>query len=329
VRTHDAVDDKEEAMRKFLLAVLGIACALTSQALHAQLAAKPVRLVVSLAPGGPSDSAARVVGNELSKTLGQPIIVENKPGADGALAAAAVLGSPGDGNTLFWSSTNALIGVPLLQDTPPYDPLTFTPVSLVGQFALFLFSHPSVPAQSLTELVRHARSGQETLNYATSTFGDVVAGAQLMKWGGFTMTRVPYKGAAQAIPDVIAGRVQLAIAPGSAGLNHVKEGRLRAIAVFLPSRNTVAPEVPAVSESGLSGFSAPWVGVFGPPKMPKDVVERLAKSVNSVLEQPEIRAQLERQGFQVQTSSPDALASYLKEDLERSKTIIREFGIAR
>lgn len=309
--------------------VLGLAFALLSSWTCAQYPAKPIRLVVSLAAGGPSDSAARVVANELTKLLGQQVVVENKPGADGTIAAAGVLSSAPDGYTLFWSSTSALIGAPLLQENPPYDPLAFTPVSFVGRFALFLFSHPSVPAQTLAELVQHARTMPETLTYATSTFGDVVAGSQLMKAADFKMTRIPYKGAAQAIPDLVAGRVQIAIAPALPGLPHVKEGRLRALAVFLPMRNPAAPDVPTVIEAGFSGTSAPWVAIFGPPRMPVEITERLAKAVNLVLEQPETRAQLEKQGFQTQGSTPEALGSYLREDLEKSKMIIREFGIAR
>src|SRR5262249_29863680 len=155
--------------------------------------------------------------------------------------AEAVLGSPPDGYTLFWSSTNALVGVPLLRKDQGYDPNGFTPVSFAGRFTLFLYSNPQVPAKTLSELVSYARSNPDTLNCATSTFGDVIAAAQFMNGAGIKMTRVPYKGAAQAIPDLVAGRVDVAIAPASAGLPHVKDGRLRALAVFLPQRSAAAP----------------------------------------------------------------------------------------
>ena len=319
-------------MKRFLYCVLSFGLALGLTSSYAQYPAKPIRLIVALSPGGPSDSAARVVANELSKALGQQIVVENKPGADGALAAGAVLSSAPDGYTLFWSSTTALIGVPLLNENPPYDPLAFTPVSLVGRFGLFLFSHPALRAQTLAELVDYARAHPDALNYATSSFGDVVAASQLIKATGIRMTRVPYKGAVHAIPDLIAGRVQLAIAPASAGLPHVKEGRLRALAVFLPSRNPAAPDVPTIAEAGISGLtslSAPWVAIFGPPNMPKEVIERLSRDINVVLRQQEVRAQLERHSLQVEGSTPEALASYFREDLERSRLVARELAIAR
>ena len=316
-------------MDRLLHAALSFAFAFISASGYAQYPAKPIRLIVSLAAGGPGDSVARVVGQGLSKVMGQQVVIENKPGADGAIAAGAVLSSPADGYTLFWSSTNAMIGVPLLRENPPYDPFAFTPVSLVGRFALFLYSHPAVPAKTLPELIEYARAQSDPLNCATSTFGDVVAASQLMKAAGIKMTRVAYKGAAQAMPDLLAGRVQVAIAPALAGLPHAKEGRLRALAVFLPERSPVAPEVPTVAEAGLSGFSAPWVAVFGPPMMPREITERLSNDINLILQQPETRVQLERQAFQAEGSTPEALATYFKEDLERSKLIVREYGISQ
>jgi tripartite-type tricarboxylate transporter receptor subunit TctC len=319
-------------MKRFLRCALGLWLILAATSGYAQYPAKPIRLIVALAAGGPSDSAARLVASDLAKALGQQIIVENRPGADGALAAGAVLGSPSDGHTLFWSSTTALIAVPLLNQNPPYDPLAFTPVSMVGRFGLFLFSNPELPAKSLAEVVDYARTRPEALNYATSSFGDVVAASQLIKATGIKMTRVAYKGAAQAIPDLVAGRVQLAIAPASAGLPHVKEGRLRALAVFLPQRNPVAPEVPTVAEAGIAGLtslSTPWVAIFGPAGMPKEITERLSRDINLVLRQQVLKAQLERHSFQVEGSTPEALASFFREDFERSKLVVRELGIAR
>jgi tripartite-type tricarboxylate transporter receptor subunit TctC len=319
-------------MKRLLHAALGLAMAFIVTGGHAQYPAKPVRLIVALAAGGPSDGAARIIAGELSKAIGQQVVVDNRPGADGAIAAAAVLNSPPDGYTLFWSSTTALIAVPLLHESPPYDPLSFTPVSMVGRFGLFLYSHPSVPAKTLAELVDYARARPETLNYATSSFGDVVAASQLIKATGIRMTRVSYKGAVQAIPDLLSGRVQLAVAPASAGLPHVKEGRLRALAVFLPERNPAAPEVPTIGEAGISGLtslSAPWIAIFGPPGMPKEISQRLSREMNIMLRQQDIRAQLERHGFQVEGSTPEALASYFRDDLERSRVLVREFPIAR
>lgn len=317
-------------MNRFLHAVAAAAFAFASIPAHAQpYPAKPIRLVVTLAAGGPGDSAARVVGQALSQILGQQVLVENKPGADGAIAADAVLNSPPDGYALLWGNTSALIGVPLLRKSPPYDPASLTPVSLIGRVSLFLYSHPSVPASSVSELVEYARAHAGKLNCATSTFGDVVAAAQLMKATGIEMTRVPYKGAAQAIPDLVAGRVQVAIAPAFPALAQAKEGRLRALAVFLPQRSPAAPDVPTMAEAGIAGVSAPWIGVFGPPKMPAEIAARLSAEFKLALQRPEVRAQFDRLAFLGEGSTPEALAALLKEELETSRRIVSEYGITR
>ena len=317
-------------MIRFLSTVgLGITLASVSISAYAQYPAKPIRLIVPLAVGGPSDSAARIVGQALSQRFGQPVVIDNRTGADGSIAAGLVLSSRPDGYTLFWSGTNALLGVPLLHKNPPYDPVTFTPVSLIGRFTLFLYSYPGITAKTLSELIEYGRANPDKLNYATSSFADVVAAAQFMKGARISMTRIPYKGAAYAIPDLLAGRVQVAIAPASAGLPYVKEGRLRALAVFLPGRSPSAPQVPTMAEAGIPAVSVPWAGVFGPPKMPRDIAEHLSREIDVVLRQPEIRVQFDRQAFQGEGSTPQALAVYLKEDLEKSRQIVREYGITQ
>ncbi len=316
-------------MNRLCRAVMGIALAFASVSAWAQYPTKPIRLIVALAAGGPSDSAARVVGQALSQALGQAVIIENKPGGDGAIAAETVLNSPPDGYTLFWSGTSAMLGVPLLRKNPPYDPVSFTPVSFGGRFTLFLYSHPGVPAKTLSELIEYARAHPDKLNCATSTFADVIAAAQLMNAAGIKMTRVPYKGGTQSILDLVAGRVQIAIAPAFVGLPHVKQGRLRALAVFLPQRSPAAPEVPTMVEAGIPGVSVPWAAVFGPPKMPGEIVERLSREISIVLQQPEVQMQLQRQAFQGEGSSPQGLTVILKEELEKSRRIVREYGITQ
>jgi len=320
---------EEINMNRFSHALVGVALAFVSISAWAQYPTKPIRLIVPLAAGGPSDSAARVVGQALSQALGQSVIIENKPGADGAIAAEVVLSSVPDGYTLFWSGTSAMLGVPLLRKNPPYDPTSFTPVSFAVRFTLFLYSHPGVPAKTLSELIEYARANPGKLNCATSTFGDVVAAAQFMKAAGIKMTRVPYKGGTQAITDLVAGRVEVAIAPASLGLPHAKEGRLRALAVFLPQRSPAAPDVPTMMEAGIPGVSVPWAAVFGPPEMPVEIAERLSREINVVVQQPGVRTQLERLAILGEGSTPQALAVFLKEELEKSRRIVREYGITQ
>jgi tripartite-type tricarboxylate transporter receptor subunit TctC len=310
-------------------AALGILLALVSSLAGAQYPARPVRLIVPLAAGGPSDAAARITGQALSQRIGQPIIIDNRAGADGAIAAELVMRAPPDGYTLFWGATSPIFGIPLLSKKPPYDPTTFSPISLIGRNTLFLYAHPGLPVKTVAELSDYARANPDKLYYATSTFGDVVSAAIYMKAAGITMTRVPYKGAAFAIPDLLAGRVQVAVAPASAGIPFVKDGRLRALAVFLPERSSTAPTVPTMGEAGIPGLNGFWSGIFGPPNIPRDIVERLNRDLNASLKQPEVRAQYEQLGTQVAGSTPQGLATLLKEELVRLGLIVREYRIAQ
>ncbi len=298
---------------------------------EAQYPAKPVRMIVPILAGGPLDNVARIVSQALSQGLGQSVIVENRPGADGAIGAQAVLASPADGYTLFFTNNTAVVGAPLLNKALTYNPLTdFTPVSFVGRMTLVIYANPSLPAKSLAELVSHARANPNKLSYATSTIGDVIAGTQLLNAAGIDMVRVPYKGAAQAIPDLIEGRVHMGIAPLAAGLAHAKEGRLRMLAVILPSRSPTAPEVPTTAEAGQPGVSVTtWAAIFGPRGMPADATARVAAEMARLGQQTEVRNQFERQGFRGEVAGPETLSTLLKEELAIWSKIIKENGITQ
>ena len=298
---------------------------------EAQYPAKPVRMIVPILASGPLDNVARIVSQALSQGLGQSVIVENRPGADGAIGAQAVLASPADGYTLFFTNNTAVVGAPLLNKALTYNPLTdFTPVSFVGRMTLVIYANPSLPAKSLAELVSHARANPNKLSYATSTIGDVIAGTQLLNAAGIDMVRVPYKGAAQAIPDLIEGRVHMGIAPLAAGLAHAKEGRLRMLAVILPSRSPTAPEVPTTAEAGQPGVSVTtWAAIFGPRGLPADATARVAAEMARVGQQTEVRNQFERQGFRGEVAGPETLSTLLKEELAIWSKIIKENGITQ
>ena len=298
---------------------------------EAQYPAKPVRMIVPILAGGPLDNVARIVSQALSQGLGQSVIVENRPGADGAIGAQAVLASPADGYTLFFTNNTAVVGAPLLNKALTYNPLTdFTPVSFVGRMTLVIYANPSLPAKSLAELVSHARANPNKLSYATSTIGDVIAGTQLLNAAGIDMVRVPYKGAAQAIPDLIEGRVHMGIAPLAAGLAHAKEGRLRMLAVILPSRSPTAPEVPTTAEAGQPGVSVTtWAAIFGPRGLPADATARVAAEMARLGQQTEVRNQFERQGFRGEVAGPETLSTLLKEELAIWSKIIKENGITQ
>ena len=312
---------------KIAIAALALVASVTPAA--ADYPEKPIRIVVSLAPGSVADTVARAIAKPLSGSLGRPVIVDNKPGGDGAIAAEAVRSAPADGYTLLWGQAGPLIGVPLMHKSASYDPITdFTPLSLLGRFTICLFAHPDVPAQTLPELVDYARANPGKLSYATNALGEAVAAAQISKAAGITMVRVPYKGGQQSILDVIAGRVPLGFNALAAGLPQVQQGRLRVLATLLPRRNAAIPDVPTMIEAGFPQVTVnPWFGLFGPARLPKNIVERLSREVNLALAQPELRTHFERHFVQPEASTPQALGVLLKEDFETWRKVIREAGI--
>jgi tripartite-type tricarboxylate transporter receptor subunit TctC len=309
-----------------ILAVLALAAPVA-----AQYPNKPLRLIVPFPPAGAADLAARVVAQPLSQALGQPIVVENRPGADGAIAADAVIKAAPDGYTLFFGTNTAMCAVPALRKNPPYDPVTeFTPVSLVGKFGFFLFVHPDVPAQTVAELLAYARANPGKLNYATGNSTSLLATAQLKSLEHLDIVEIPYKGDAPATTDLVAGHVQLMFATAGTAVPFVKDGKLRALATLLPSRSSLLPDVPTLAEAGLPLISIlPWAGLFGPAKMPKEIVDRLATEMAAVLARPDVREQLDRYAFAGQSSTPAELATLLREQLDAWRRTVREVGIAR
>src|SRR5881628_1770568 len=209
---------------QMLMRVLAV-FALISIPATAQYPARPIRIVVPFPPGGGADAMARVVAQPLSKTLGQPVVVDNRPGADGAIAAELAAKSVPDGYTLLFAGSTQIVGVPTLRKNPPYDPVAdFAPITSVGKFAFFLVVHPSVPAKTLSELIDYARANPGRLNYATGNVSAILAFAQLKSFGNVDMVHVPYKGEALTLPDLLSARVQLVVGTGASVVPLVKEG---------------------------------------------------------------------------------------------------------
>ena len=201
----------------------------------------------------------------------------------------------------------------------------FTPVSSIGRFTFALFVHPAVPARSVAELVNHARANPGKLGYATGTIGEFMATAQFTRATGVSMLRVPYKGGAQAMPDVVAGRVQVYITPIALGLPYAKDGRLRLLATLSAQRSATAPAVPTITEAGVAGVSVPtWQGIVGPPGMPKDIVDRLHRGLAQALQDPEVRAQFERQSLEIEGSAPAAFTAVIRDDLGAWSQFVRD-----
>lgn len=312
---------------RFLLAAA--AALLLHGTAGAQYPDRPIKLIVPTPAGGPTDSAARALAEVMAKSLAQPVLVENRPGAGGAIAAQAVLDAAPDGHTLLMGFAS-LAGLPMLLKTPPYASLDqFTPVARVGRLTFGLFVHPSVPARSVAELAAHARSAPGSLNYATGPLAEFMAAAQFMKHTGTQMQRVPYKGGVQVMPDLIEGRVQVYFTPLFLGLPHVGSGKLRLLATLGPVRHPAAADVPTLAEAGGGSSSVTgWHALFGPPKMPATIAERLAAAVASAVRTAELQATLARQNFAADASTPAELGLLVRDEERVWAAFVREHAIA-
>jgi tripartite-type tricarboxylate transporter receptor subunit TctC len=257
------------------------------------------------------------------------VIVENRPGSEGMVGGQVAARSAPDGYTLFMGSSGSIATVPVLRKNPLYDPVAdFAPVSSLGKIAFFLFVHPSVPAQTLPELIDYARANPGKMSYGTGNAFAILVTAQFISIAKLDMVHVPYKGEAPAMADFVTGRVQLMFATATNAVPQVKEGKLRALATLLDTRSSLLPAVPTVAEAGMPRLSlAAWFALFGPARMPQDVTERLSREVNAVLKRPDVREQLDKQAFEPKGSTPEELASYVKEQIDAYSAAARDAGI--
>jgi tripartite-type tricarboxylate transporter receptor subunit TctC len=271
----------------------------------------------------------RILGQSISASIGQTIVVENKAGADGAIAGAEVAKAPPDGYTLLLATNSPIAVVPALKKNPPYDPLTdFTPIADVGRYTFFLFAYAGVPAKTFGELIAYAKANPGKLAYATGNTTGIVSFAQMNSLAGIQMLHVPYKGEPAAITDLIGGRVQLIWATPTTGLSHVKDGKLRALVTSLKSRSPILPDVPTIAEAGLPKFSIlSWAALYGPGKMPKDITDRINKEFVAAMKRPDVMAQMEKQAFALTPSTPEDLAVFTKEQIDEYRTILRASGV--
>jgi tripartite-type tricarboxylate transporter receptor subunit TctC len=306
-----------------------LAAALLAGAAGAQYPNKPIRLLVPFPPGGAAELGARIYAQPLGQALGQPVVIETKPGADGAIAAEAAMKAAPDGYTLFYATNTAFSWLPAVRKNPPYDPLAdFTPVSLVGQFGFFIFSHPSVPANNIAELLAYIRANPGKLNYGSGNSTSMLATAQLVQQEKLDVVHIPYTGDGPLSVDLLGGRVHFAIATPGTAAPQVKEGKLRVLATLLPSRNPLLPEAPTFAEAGLRPLSiTPWGGVFGPPHMPKEIVARVSRELDIVLKRPEVREAFQKLAFEPRSSTPEELATLVKEQGEVWRRVVAEVGI--
>jgi len=317
-------------MQRLTAALIAAVLFLPQAATHAQpYPSRPIRFVLSFGPGSASDALARIAGQDLSQSLGQPIVVVPKPGADGALSATDVKRATADGYTFLFGTNSALAVVPNMRKVPPYDVMKdFTPVTYLGDNTFFIVVHPSVPAKSIAELIAHARANPKALNYAAGNTYALVATALFAVNNGVAMHVVPYKSEPDAIVDLLSGRIQLMFSTSTTASPHVKEGRLRVLATTLPERSPLMPDVPSFPEVGQARFPiGPWFALVGPAGLPREIVARMNKEMVAVLAKPSVRELMLRHGFMAKSSTPEVLAAYMKEQIAVWKTALKTAGV--
>lgn len=312
-----------------MLRTLVLALLVVSRAAEAQFPAKPIRVVVPFPAGSATDTITRVLAQSVSQSIGQTVVVENKAGADGAIAAAEVAKAAPDGHTLLMATNSPMSAVPAMKKNPPYDPVAdFTPITDVGRYTFFIVVHPSVPAKTLKELIDHARANPGKVNYATGNTTGIVSTAFFASLAKIDLVHVPYKGEPQALTDLLAGRVQLMFCSSGTSMPQIREGKLRPIVTTLAKRTHLLPELPTIAEAGMPEFSiTSWAGLFGPAKMPAAVVERLNKEFVAAMGRSDVQAAMEKQAFALSPSSPRELAAFVKEQMESYRRILRAAGV--
>jgi tripartite-type tricarboxylate transporter receptor subunit TctC len=296
----------------------------------AQYPAKPVRLVVPFPAGESVDATARLVGQSWSAALGAQILVDNRGGAGGTIGSEAVAKSAPDGYTLLWGNVGPLAIGPGLYKKLGYDVARdFEPVSLVATLPFVLFASPALAANSVQELVAYARSHPGEINFGSTGVGSGLhLIAELFKSvAGIDIVHVPYKGVAQALPEMMAGKVQIAFNTIPAFLPHVKAGRLKALAITAPSRSPLLPEVPAMTEVGLPAVQGgSWHAVVAPAGTPREIVAKLNRTLVATVAAPELRGQLLNQGAQPVGSSPEELRKFMQAEGDKWGRVIRSSG---
>ncbi len=291
---------------------------------------KPVRFVVGFTPGGPSDILARALGQKLAELWAQQVVIENRPGAGGNIAAEAVAKSAPDGTTWLLGNNSILATNQSLYAKLAYDPVKdFAPVALVAIQPNILVVNPNVPASSVKELIALAKAKPGELNYASSGSGAAahLAGELFKAMTGVDMIHVPYKGAQPALTDVIAGQAQLIFATSASVIPYIKAGRLRALAVTTAQRSGTVPELPTVSEAGVPGFEAiTWHGVVVPVATPRSLVARLNADIVRVLRMRDLRERLEALGAEVAPGTPQDFADYIAREIPKWAKVVKDSG---
>ena len=292
---------------------------------------KPVRLIVPAAPGGGADFLARIVGVKLGEAMGQSVVIDNRAGASGTIAADATAKSAGDGYTVLMGQSTSIVIAPQLYQKLSYDTLRdLRPVTLVAEVPNVMVVHPSVPANSVKELIALAKARPDSLNYGSSGNGapSHLAGEMFKSATGTRLVHVPYKGAGPAVNALIAGEIQVMFAPIVAVLPQVKAGRLRALGLTSAARSAAVPDLPTLAESGLTGYEiSSWFGLFVPSSTPAAVVDKLYRETARVLKLPDVIERFAKEGAEPVGSAPADFNNYVRQEFVKYAKVIKDNGI--
>jgi len=312
------------------LAAVALACATLAGPAQAQgYPTRTITLVLPFAAGSGTDTTSRLIAAEVGKALGQQLVVDNKPGANGMLAATAVARAQPDGYTLFVTTNTTHSANPSLMKQLTYDPVKdFTPIARTGNLPFMLVIHPDIPAKNVQELTAYGKANPGKLTYASGSSAAIVMGATYARRIGQDLLHVPYKSSPPALTDVIGGRVSMMFIDIPTGLPLVAAGKLRGLAVTTKERSALLPDMPSMQEAGVPDFDiTSWQGWFGPANMPKDVVTKLNAEVRKVIENPEIKKQLGERGMDAFSGTPEQLAKFVDEQLVLWTRLIKDAGI--
>jgi tripartite-type tricarboxylate transporter receptor subunit TctC len=292
---------------------------------------KTITLVLPFAAGSGTDTTTRLIAKELAVGLGGNIVIENKPGANGSIAASYVARATPDGYTLFVTTNTTHSANPFLLKNMTYDPIKdFTPIARTGDLPFMLVINPEIPANSVAELIALAKKSPGKFSYASGSSSAIVSGATFAHLAGLDLLHVPYKSSPPALTDVIAGRVSMMFVDVPTGLPHVNAKALKALAVTTMNRSALQPELPTMDEAGVKGFDiTSWQGYLGPAGLPRDIVTKLNAEIRKVVERPDIKKQLADRGMEAFSGTPESFAAFLKEQLVLWEKLIANAGIEK
>jgi tripartite-type tricarboxylate transporter receptor subunit TctC len=321
---------EELRMKKPLLILAATAATLFNAAVLADdYPSRPITIVSVFGPGSASDTICRIIADKLSPALGQPIIVEDRPGADGALAAVYVHHQPADGYTLLMGTNSPLSADPFIYRGLGYDPIKdFVPITRVGSFTLMLVVDPNLPIHSIKELVDYAKANPGKLSFASGNTAGIVGGYTLAKWAEISMLHVPYKTTGPALMDIIAGRVSMMFADFTSAQPHVKAGTVRPLAISRIDRSSLYPDLPTMDEAGIKGFNLDaWAGLVAPVGTPAAIVTKLNGALRNIIDSPDVQAKFKNVGFEGFSSTPEELAAFMKVQLGVWEKMVKDADI--